>query len=739
MQSDLQKRCSLAFGLGLDDYPLYSFQSHREVLDGLRSGLEQGQHLLCLTGPPGSGKSAVLSELNNSLTSGFVGLITQPGLGDVLSRLKGRLQLSTDNRDPVSGCKLLAAVYEAQQHHQPIIQLVDNADKLQQPDFIQLNRLFQRFGGQLILSGTPALLSLFQTSADVPDPAQPEQIFQLMPLTEKETGEYIQHRLRQVDFDPDLFTAEALTVVHHYSGGIPQLINMLCFMALAESCGSKAQSITADAIHDVAKQRWTSGIYPFHSPPPAPETAAECAEHSPSLAQEGRLDTTFLRPETAPEPVPDCKPLNGDDQSRGQPLFSADTVAAAATETVHKEPVPDLFTPINRHAPDHDLPKLYGEQRPSSSATPVDKPRHRKPWLITGLASTAIAALGIALYVNSSLFAGKYEQLKSVASEKVNQLACADSGENALASKVAPPEIITPLPSAAGTAPNIQSPSVAQQDGANQVRNAAAVSPPAETARTTLAVTENTDSNEDAQAVKPIVDSVSDFAAFEQPATVPTQTEKPTDIDRPMADGDHAPDLSSQPDTTRRATAATETTALSRGASGAATTADTASDFAAIDHPTAVPAQPQNTSKIEDRLAPQTQALADTASEQQSLPDATATHSETHATPPTAGQPAPDATATALLTTRQPRPMAQTDQTPVKKAARETSQASPSPALRTAQQSHIASLYLKRAEYEVRNGHYRDALISVGYGLESVPGHPALTRMRARVLKAMND
>ncbi len=663
MHSELQKRCNQAFRLGLDDFPLYSFQSQREALEGLRSGLEQGQRLLCLTGPSGSGKSAVLSALHASLTSGYIGLLTQPGLGDVLSRLNGCLQLSTESNEPISEPHLMTSFARAQMLNAPIIQLVDDAEKLEQQDLVRLNRLFHRFGGQLILCGTPALLSLFQDDAGTPDPVHPDQVFQLKPLNEMETGEYIQHRLRQAYFDPELFSIDAVTAVTGYSGGLPQLVNVICFMALVESCVTGTQPITADAINAIARQRWESGIYPFHALPPTAATDTVPEEDSQIPEPGTRIDAAFHRSSPVPEPLSDDSLFDRDGTSWVPPTMRADTGETIGTEIAGENSIPEFS--ISDKPGIQVSPALYGEHRKPSPAAHAYKASNNKRWLLAGLASIAAVGLGIMMYSNTGLFERGFERMSNTATERFNQLINLAGDDHGSASTTSR-EIMAWLQSYTGRPEEKPAASSLnrQADAADEHNGASPLSTHADTAPSATAVTDA--ANTSMNSPEPAADPASEFSSFDHQAALPASSEKPASIVGP-----------------------------------------------------ATPAYTEN------------HPLAHT-------PSAASRAGTNNPVQPTADHPTRNTTTDLLPTTTPPLPTKQAGEPPfTQQETNESRQASPP--LTPAQQSRIATLYLERAEYEYRNSRYRDALISIGYGLDAMPNHPSLTQLRSLVLKELNE
>ncbi len=73
-------------------------------------------------------------------------------------------------------------------------------------------------------------------------------------LSEKETYEYIQHRLAIADYKgPSLFTRGAKQLIWEYSGGVPRMINILCDNAFLIGYGLKRKQIKEPIVEEAIK------------------------------------------------------------------------------------------------------------------------------------------------------------------------------------------------------------------------------------------------------------------------------------------------------------------------------------------------------------------------------------------------------------------------------------------------------------------------------------------------------
>ena len=113
------------------------------------------------------------------------------------------------------------------------------------------------------------------------------------------TVSYIRHRLKVAGGERELFTPEALSLIHAYSRGIPRLINVICDNSLFESFLVKKEIADAEIVESVAtdlgleKVADGSGamkIDPRSHPVLTPEGLNEEEMTSLDLLDEGKTD-----------------------------------------------------------------------------------------------------------------------------------------------------------------------------------------------------------------------------------------------------------------------------------------------------------------------------------------------------------------------------------------------------------------------------------------------------------------
>jgi general secretion pathway protein A len=140
---------------------------------------------------------------------------------------------------------------------QNVVLLIDEAQNLG-PDVLEEVRLISNMESerdklvQIILMGQPELRDI----VELPQLKQLKQRivlrFHLYPMTERESTDYILHRLKVAGADKHLkFTKGALKEIFAYSGGIPRVINILCDNALLLGFVRETKKITDEVVREV--------------------------------------------------------------------------------------------------------------------------------------------------------------------------------------------------------------------------------------------------------------------------------------------------------------------------------------------------------------------------------------------------------------------------------------------------------------------------------------------------------
>ena len=233
---------------------LYLSKSHEEALAHLNYAVSEGDGFVEITGEVGAGKTTLcrvfLENLNENIECAY---IFNPKL-DSLQLLKAindefGIPSGADNIKELIDTLNLYLIEKKGQGKRTIL-LIDEAQNLTR-DVLEQIRLLSNLETstskllQILLVGQPELGHMLD-SHDLRQLSQRITLScHLMPLTLKETQEYIEHRLQVAARKPKLkFAKTAIRMIHRYAGGIPRLINIVCDRSLLTAYGLGKCKIT---------------------------------------------------------------------------------------------------------------------------------------------------------------------------------------------------------------------------------------------------------------------------------------------------------------------------------------------------------------------------------------------------------------------------------------------------------------------------------------------------------------
>jgi len=287
------------FELTPDPKFLYLSRGHIEMLASLTYGIHERRGFITIIGEVGTGKTILINTALERLdqdTKVAVILNTDLTFDQMLHMALVDLRLAKAD-EPLAKVQALHRLNAFAIKQLPlggnVAFIVDEAQNLDSRSMENL-RLLSNLEThkhklvQIVLSGQPEL------DAKLNDPAL-RQLAQrislrryITPLSEKETYEYIQHRLAVAHYQgPSLFNGKAQKLVWNYSRGVPRNINILCDNALLIGYGMKNkrinEAIVKEAITDL---KWSpySGTIDTPAAIPvevvAPHLQAKASSHS---------------------------------------------------------------------------------------------------------------------------------------------------------------------------------------------------------------------------------------------------------------------------------------------------------------------------------------------------------------------------------------------------------------------------------------------------------------------------
>jgi general secretion pathway protein A len=249
------------FSVTPDPRFLYFSATHREALASLYYGIESGCGFLTLIAPPGMGKTTLLFHLLEKLRGSAQTVFlfqTQCGSREFFRYLLTDLGADTGEQNLARMHESLNAVLLRNARvGRRVVLVIDEAQNLED-SVLETVRLFSDFETpqakllQIVLAGQPQLADKLSHPALVQLRQRISIMGRLHPFTRVETMVYLEYRLRMAGCSGGpLFRYDAADLIAAQSGGIPRIINNICFNALTLGFAKRQSQIDASVVHEV--------------------------------------------------------------------------------------------------------------------------------------------------------------------------------------------------------------------------------------------------------------------------------------------------------------------------------------------------------------------------------------------------------------------------------------------------------------------------------------------------------
>ena len=248
-----------------DQRSFYRSPQYGEALARLRYGIEARKGFILFTGDAGTGKSTLLQELARELSENVTcALVSDPHLSfaEIIRSILLQLQVEPESTEEPALLRQCLTLLRSQVESGRIVAVVfDDAHHLREKVVEQVVRNFvdaspappHKHLAQIILAGRPELKErLFRPPHRLLG-SPPALECQLLPLSEKEVGGYIEHRLRGADLPVDLFGPAAIQPIAACSGGKLRLVNAIGDRAFRSADFSLRRNISPELIEAAAK------------------------------------------------------------------------------------------------------------------------------------------------------------------------------------------------------------------------------------------------------------------------------------------------------------------------------------------------------------------------------------------------------------------------------------------------------------------------------------------------------
>ena len=240
----------------------FNSAQHSRALVRLMYAVDTMKGLAVLIGDIGTGKTTLARRMLDSLPEEEYesALLVIIHSGITADWMLERIALQLGVEQPASDkLKLLNQLYRClmglHERGKKAVVLIDEAQMLKS------KQIMEEFRGLLNLEVPERKLITFvffglpeieeNLKLDKPLEQRVALKYRLEPFNEESTNGYVHHRLRLAGSHEKIFDDSAIKLVHHYSRGIPRLINTICDNALFEGYLLKRKTVGGDLLSSV--------------------------------------------------------------------------------------------------------------------------------------------------------------------------------------------------------------------------------------------------------------------------------------------------------------------------------------------------------------------------------------------------------------------------------------------------------------------------------------------------------
>jgi len=254
------------FSIAPDPRYFYMSEGHREALAHLLYGLKIDSGFIMLTGEIGAGKTllcrCLFAEIPDDTDTAFI-LNPKVTAEELLANICDEFDIAYPENNK-SNSVFVTAIYrflmETLQRDRRALLILEEAQNLS-PEVLEQIRLLtnmetsQRKLLQIIMVGQPELMDVVNKSELKQLAQRITARYHLGPLSEKEVGEYVEHRLRVAGWSRGkLFPEDTLKLLYRQTGGIPRLINVICDRALIGAFSQNKDAVDKKILKTAAKE-----------------------------------------------------------------------------------------------------------------------------------------------------------------------------------------------------------------------------------------------------------------------------------------------------------------------------------------------------------------------------------------------------------------------------------------------------------------------------------------------------
>ncbi|ADJ28411.1 ATPase [Nitrosococcus watsonii C-113] len=380
------------FRLVPDPHYFFPAPFHKAVSKCLLEGLISPLRIAVVSGPPGVGKTLLLTRFMEQLGKNYpVIFIQNPKLGfeELLALIQSKFNIIVKDESVAARLSALDSFEEnISQIGKRAVILVDEADSISQEAVDVLSKLTKPAAAE-----TPSFFIVLASRNNTAnyqslliEHKNTSKVYSLLPLLADQVGPYVDFRLRQAGYvGENPFSPEAITSLVKFSHGIPQLINRLCGAALLEASLTDKKFISSEIVDEVAQGLWlTLGN----------------SNVSSDLSLAKGTEAAFLP--TAGQPQLPLEPVFETDQKENKEILPIISPPGNDSSASEKQSNSEKSSSLDTRPPSEPTPQLTNTVPHDNSPTPLERSQagEKKPRIIM--------ALGIFIALIIGLIGGAY-------------------------------------------------------------------------------------------------------------------------------------------------------------------------------------------------------------------------------------------------------------------------------------------------------------------------------------------
>jgi general secretion pathway protein A len=251
------------FQISTDPRFLWLGEKHREALATLKYGILHSDGYVLVTGDIGTGKTTLANALIDSLSHQTVyARVADPGVEilDFFRFIAYAYGIDKDFDGKGSFVEQFNSfLRNSFSEGKKVVLIIDEAQRLSPELLEELRHLsnIEKNGTRilhLVFVGQNELNDILLEDANRALRQRIAVNYDIAPLTEDETRDYISHRLKVAGSEKDIFCSDAIHEIFLFADGIPRLINIICDLALLSGYLEEAETIEAQIIKECAEQ-----------------------------------------------------------------------------------------------------------------------------------------------------------------------------------------------------------------------------------------------------------------------------------------------------------------------------------------------------------------------------------------------------------------------------------------------------------------------------------------------------